>query len=164
MPNTAIPSSFSIGVRVNGQDVTLDVPAHAVLLDVLRDRLGLKGAKRSCDIQVCGACTVLVDGSPVSACTYLAVEVDGREVLTVEGLAPGEELDPLQEAFIERGAVQCGFCTAGMLMAAKALLAEDPSPTPERVVGYLRGNLCRCTGYRKIVEAIVSCGQPAAAT
>ena len=150
---------FSVAFRVNGQAVALDVPAHALLLDVLRDRLRLKGAKRSCDTQVCGACTVLVDGAPVSACTYLAVEVDGGEVSTVEGLADGDRLDPLQEAFIALGAVQCGFCTAGMLMAAKALLAEEPAPTRERVVHYLRGNLCRCTGYRKVVDAIVSCGR-----
>ncbi len=154
-------TSCSVEFRVNGRAVTLNVPAHALLLDVLRDRLGLKGAKRSCDIQVCGACTVLVDGAPVSACTYLAVEVDGREVSTVEGLADGDGLDPLQESFIERGAVQCGFCTSGMLMAAKALLAEDPGPTEERVVEYLRGNICRCTGYRKVVDAIVACGQSA---
>ena len=144
---------------VNGRTHDLEVETHALLLDVLRDRLRLKGAKRSCDTQVCGACTVLVDGAPVSACTYLAVEVDGGEVSTVEGLADGDRLDPLQEAFIALGAVQCGFCTAGMLMAAKALLAEDPAPTPERVVHYLRGNLCRCTGYRKVVDAIVSCGR-----
>jgi aerobic carbon-monoxide dehydrogenase small subunit len=159
MPGTHTPSSSSVAFRVNGRDVRLDVPVHALLLDVLRDRLGLKGAKRSCDIQVCGACTVLVDGAPVSACTYLAVEVDGGEVLTVESLADGDRLDPLQEAFIAHGAVQCGFCTSGMLMAAKALLAEDPTPTLERVVHYLRGNLCRCTGYRKVIDAIVACGR-----
>jgi carbon-monoxide dehydrogenase small subunit len=158
VPDTRTPSSFSVSLGVNGRRVTLDVPAHALLLDVLRDRLGLKGAKRSCDIQVCGACTVLVDGAPVSACTFLAVEADGREVLTVEGLADGDRLDPLQEAFMKHGAVQCGFCTSGMLMSAKALLAEDPAPTPERVIHYLRGNLCRCTGYRKLVDAIVACG------
>lgn len=149
---------FSIAFRVNGRAVALEVSAPTLLLDVLRDRLGLKGAKRSCDIQVCGACTVLVDGAPVSACTYLAVEIDGCEVSTVEGLADGDRLDPLQEAFIAHGAVQCGFCTSGMLMAAKALLAEDPTPTPERVIHYLRGNLCRCTGYRKVIDAIVACG------
>jgi aerobic-type carbon monoxide dehydrogenase small subunit (CoxS/CutS family) len=148
------PLSCSIALAVNGRPVALEVPAHALLLDVLRDRLGLKGAKRSCDVQVCGACTVLVDGAPVSACTYLAAEADGRAVLTVEGLAAGEALHPLQDAFIERGAVQCGFCTSGMLLSAVALLDEDPAPTRERIVEYLRGNLCRCTGYRKIVEAI----------
>jgi carbon-monoxide dehydrogenase small subunit len=153
--------SCSVAFRVNGRAVALDLPVHAFLLDVLRDRLGLKGAKRSCDIQVCGACTVLVDGAPVSACTYLAVEVDGREVSTVEGLATDGALHPLQESFIACGAVQCGFCTSGMLMAAKALLDEEPTPTAERVVAYLRGNLCRCTGYRKVVDAIVASGQSA---
>src|SRR5499426_2833490 len=146
MSVTHTPSSSEVACTVNGRSVALDVAPHALLLDVLRDRLDLKGAKRSCDLQVCGACTVLVDGAPVSACTYLAVEVDGREVSTVEGLAAGEQLDPLQEAFIAHGAVQCGFCTSGMLMAAKALLAEDPMPTPDRVAEYLRGNICRCTG------------------
>jgi CO/xanthine dehydrogenase FAD-binding subunit/aerobic-type carbon monoxide dehydrogenase small subunit (CoxS/CutS family) len=148
-----------VAFRVNGRAFALDIPAHASLLDVLRDRLGLRGAKRSCDIQVCGACTVLVDGAPVSACTYLAVEADGRQVATVEGLATGDALHPLQESFVERGAVQCGFCTSGMLMAARALLDEEPAPTAERVAAYLRGNLCRCTGYRKVVDAIVACGR-----
>jgi len=148
---------------LNGRPEALDVRPEALLLDVLRDRLQLKGARRSCDMQVCGACTVLVDGAPVSACTYLAVEVDGREVTTVEGLADGDQLHPLQEAFIDHGAVQCGFCTAGMLLTAKALLAEDPSPTPDRVAEYLRGSLCRCTGYRKILDAILACATPGAA-
>jgi len=133
------------------------VPPHALLLDVLRDRLGLRGAKRSCDIQVCGACTVLVDGHPVSACTHLAWEVDGCEVRTIEGLAEGESLHPLQEAFVECGAVQCGFCTSGMLMTATALLTEEVTPTREHIVHYLRGSLCRCTGYRKIIDAIAAC-------
>jgi len=159
MSDILTPSSYRIALTVNGRAVELEVPAHALLLDVLRDRLGLKGAKRSCDIQVCGACTVLVAGAPVSACTYLAVEADGLEVLTVEGLATGEQLDPLQTAFIEHGAVQCGFCTSGMLLAAKALLAEEPAASPERIVHHLRGNVCRCTGYRKIVEAVVSCAR-----
>jgi carbon-monoxide dehydrogenase small subunit len=159
MSNTPTPSSCSLAFTVNGRPVALEVPAHGLLLDVLRERLGLKGAKRSCDMQVCGACTVLVDGAPVSSCTYLAVEADGAEVLTVEGLGDGDTLDPLQEAFIEHGAVQCGFCTSGMLMSARALLAEDPTPTRERVAHYLRGNLCRCTGYGKVIEAIVACGR-----
>ncbi|HMH49407.1 MAG TPA: molybdopterin-dependent oxidoreductase [Candidatus Acidoferrum sp.] len=149
-----IRSSSEIRFVLNGRAVALDVRPEALLLDVLRDRLQLKGAKRSCDMQVCGACTVLVDGAPVSACTYLAIEADGRELTTVEGLGGDEALDPLQEAFIDCAAVQCGFCTAGMLLTAKALLAEDSAPTRERVSQYLRGNLCRCTGYRKIVDAI----------
>ena len=145
-------------MTVNGRRVELLVPAHALLLDVLRDRLDLKGAKRSCDVQVCGACTVLVDGAPVSACTYLAVEADGREVLTVEGLGRPGALHPLQQAFVDHGAVQCGFCTSGMLLTGKALLDEHPSPSEADVLQHLRGNLCRCTGYRKIVDAILACG------
>ena len=153
-----MPSSFDVTLRVNGAPAALTLPAEALLLDVLRDRLGLKGAKRSCDSQVCGACTVLVDGAAVSACTYLAVEADGRAVQTVEGLAQEGRLTPLQEAFAERGAVQCGFCTAGMLMTAHALAVEQPAPTREAVLHYLRGSLCRCTGYRKIVDAVCSSG------
>ena len=163
MSATPTPSPSRIACAVNGRRVELDVPAHALLLDVLRDRLDLKGAKRSCDLQVCGACTVLVDGAPVSACTYLAVEVDGREVLTVEGLGAPGALHALQAAFIEHGALQCGFCTPGMLLTAKALLDEEPAPTPESVAHWLRGSLCRCTGYRKIVDAILACGAAARA-
>src|SRR5262245_57513979 len=148
---------FPVACTVNGRPVSLEGSPESFLLDVLRDRLDLKGAKRSCDLEVCGACTVLVDGAPVSACTNLAFEVDGRDVLTVEGLGSPGSLHPLQAAFIERGAVQCGFCTAGMLLTAKALLDEEPNPTPERVAHFLRGSLCRCTGYQKIVEAILSC-------
>ncbi len=140
---------------VNGRAQELDVPANALLLDVLRDRLDLKGAKRSCDTQVCGACTVLVGGLAVSACTYLAVEADGRTVLTVEGLADGDRLHAVQQAFIDTGAVQCGFCTAGMLLTTKALLDETAAPTEDDVVHYLRGSLCRCTGYRKIIDAVL---------
>jgi len=143
---------------VNGSERELDVETHALLLDVLRDRLDLKGAKRSCDTQVCGACTVLVDGLAVSACTYLAVEVDRREVLTVEGLAESDTLAPIQQAFVDAGAVQCGFCTSGMLMTTRALLAETAAPSRADIAHHLRGSLCRCTGYRKIVEAIVACG------
>jgi len=151
----------TIRVVVNGRARDLDVAPHALLLDVLRDALDLRGAKRSCDTQVCGACTVLVDGLAVSACTYLAVEADGRSVLTVEGLAEGEALDPLQRAFVEAGAVQCGFCTSGMLLTAKALLAENARPTRDDVLHYLRGSLCRCTGYRKIVDAILAAAETA---
>jgi CO/xanthine dehydrogenase Mo-binding subunit/aerobic-type carbon monoxide dehydrogenase small subunit (CoxS/CutS family) len=149
-----MPSSFDVRLEVNGQAVALSLPAQALLLDVLRDRLGLKGAKRSCDTQVCGACTVLVDGAAVSACTYLAVEADGCQVRTVEGLEQDGRLSALQQAFADRGAVQCGFCTSGMLMTARALAADEPAPTRQSILHYLRGSLCRCTGYRKIVDAI----------
>ena len=152
---------MTIHVIVNGRPRDLEVAPHALLLDVLRDGLELKGAKRSCDTQVCGACTVLVDGLAVSACTYLAIEADGRSVLTVEGLADGESLHPLQRAFVEAGAVQCGFCTSGMLLTARAMLAENAQPTREDVLHYLRGSLCRCTGYRKIVDAILAAVEPA---
>ena len=152
---------MKIHVAVNARAHVLEVAPHALLLDVLRDVLDLKGAKRSCDTQVCGACTVLVDGLAVSACTYLAVETDERSVLTVEGLADGESLDPLQRAFLDAGAVQCGFCTSGMLLTARALLRENPAPTREDVLHYLRGSLCRCTGYRKIVEAVLAVAETA---
>jgi len=147
---------MTVRLVVNGRAHELDVPSHALLLDVLRDGLDLKGAKRSCDAQVCGACTVLVDGLAVSACTYLAVEADGREVQTVEGLAQDGRLGRIQEAFLACGAVQCGFCTSGMLMTTKALLDEQPAPTSGEVLHALRGSLCRCTGYRKIIDAILT--------
>ncbi len=152
---------MTIHVVVNGRSRDLDVAPQALLLDVLRDTLDLKGAKRSCDTQVCGACTVLVDGLAVSACTYLAVEADTRSVLTVEGLAEGESLHPLQRAFVEAGAVQCGFCTSGMLLTAKAMLSENDTPTRDDVLHYLRGSLCRCTGYRKIVDAVLAAAETA---
>jgi aerobic carbon-monoxide dehydrogenase small subunit len=147
---------MTIRLVVNGRSHELAVAPHALLLDVLRDQLDLKGAKRSCDTQVCGACTVLVDGLAVSACTYLAVEADGRSVSTVEGLADGDRLHPIQQAFVDHGAVQCGFCTSGMLLTAKALLDEEPAPSRDAVLHHLRGSLCRCTGYRKIVDAILA--------
>ena len=153
---------FDLRLTVNGRRHELAVPAHALLLDVLRDQLDLKGAKRSCDMQVCGACTVLVDGMAVSSCTYLAVEADGRDVLTVEGLAEGERLAPLQRAFLEHGAVQWGFCTSGMLLMATALLGENPSPTRDDVVRYLRGSLCRCTGYVKLIDAVIAASRETA--
>ena len=152
---------MKIHAVVNGRARDLDVAPHALLLDVLRDGLDLKGAKRSCDTQVCGACTVLVDGLAVSACTYLAVEADGRSVLTVEGLADGDALHPLQRAFVDAGAVQCGFCTSGMLLTARAMLAENAKPTRDDVLHYLRGSLCRCTGYRKIVDAVLAAAETA---
>ena len=151
----------TIHVVVNGRERVLEIAPHALLLDVVRDLLDLKGAKRSCDTQVCGACTMLVDGLAVSACTYLAIEADGRSVLTVEGLADGDSLHPLQQAFVDIGAEQCGFCTSGMLLTARAMLAENQKPTRDDVLHYLRGSLCRCTGYRKIVDAILAAAQGA---
>ena len=147
-----IPVSFTL----NGRSQEIEVEPHELLIDVVRDRLGLTGVKRSCDVEVCGACTLLVDGRPVSACTTLAFEVRGRSVLTIEGLAENGKLHPLQQAFIEHGGFQCGFCTPGMILAAKALLDEIPNPTEEQLKHFMHGNLCRCTGYKKIIESIMA--------
>jgi len=148
----AIPLSFTL----NGRLQELEVEPHELLLDVVRGRLGSTGAKLSCDVQVCGACTLLVDGRPVSACTTLAFEVRGRSVLTIEGLAEDGKLHPLQEAFIAHGGFQCGFCTPGMILAAKALLDENPNPSEEELKHFMHGNICRCTGYKKIIESIMA--------
>lgn len=151
------PEVRAISVSVNGRRVTAHVPVTWLLSDLLRDALGLTGTKVSCDMQVCGACTVLVDGHPVSSCTYLAIDVDGREVRSVEGLAqPDGSLNELQQAFIDHFGFQCGFCTPGFLMMATALLGENASPSEEEVVDYLEGNICRCTGYRQIVDSVMA--------
>ena len=131
------------------------MPAHRTLADFLRRDLGLTGTKIGCETGDCGACSVLLDGALVASCLVLAAEADGKQVLTVEGLAAGAMLDPLQEAFVKEGAIQCGFCTPGMLMAARALLDENPSPTGTEVREALGGNLCRCTGYVRIVDAVM---------
>ena len=144
----------AITLTVNGSSECLEVPDHLTLLQMLRDRLALTGTKNGCEAGECGACTVLVDGEPINACLMLAVEADGREVVTVEGLAAEGGLTPLQQAFIDRNAIQCGFCTPGMLMSATALLARSPRPTEEEIREALLGNLCRCTGYVRIIEAI----------
>jgi carbon-monoxide dehydrogenase small subunit len=141
---------------VNGAPHALSVEPRETLADVVRDRLGLIGTKVSCDAQVCGACTVLVDDLAVSACTFLAVDADAASVRTVEGLATDGRVSALQQAFIDAAAFQCGFCTPGMLMAATALLEEDPDPTREAVLEGLEGNLCRCTGYAPIVDAVLA--------
>lgn len=148
--------TIEITTTVNGRAQRLVIEPRETLADVLRDRLGLTGTKVSCDVQVCGACTVLVDGLPVSACTYLAYETRGRAVLTVEGLAPAPgKLSVLQQAFIEESAFQCGFCTPGMLLAAQSLLDHQPDASDEEIVEYLEGNLCRCTGYKPILDAVI---------
>lgn len=147
---------LTITITVNGRQHVLErVPVNRTLLDLLRWDLGLTGTKEGCGEGECGACTVLLDGQPVNSCLVLAVQADGRQVLTVEGLAAGGNLHPLQQAFIEEGAVQCGYCTPGMLMAAAALLAHNPSPSEEEVRQAISGNLCRCTGYRSIIKAIL---------
>lgn len=155
MPINHQNGTIPIELTVNGREVSLEIPPQMTLLDLLRDRLSLKGVKRSCDLQVCGACTILVDGHAVSSCTYLAYEARGADVLTIEGLADGNTLHPMQQAFIDNGAFQCGFCTPGMILAAKSLLDETPRPSEEKVKEYMEGNICRCTGYRKILEAIL---------
>ena len=144
----------TLRMGLNGEEVTVQVEPDALLIDVLRERLGLMGTKEACGEGECGACTVLLDGRPVTSCLVPARKAHRREVLTVEGLAFEGELHPLQKAFIEHGAVQCGYCTPGMLMSAKALLDRTPHPTDEEIKEAISGNLCRCTGYVKIVEAI----------
>lgn len=141
-------------LTVNGNSHEVDVDSSTPLLYVLRNDLDLKGPRFGCGLAQCGACTVLVDGRPVSSCILLAVQADGREIRTVEGLERDGRLSPLQEAFLKNGAVQCGYCTPGFLMTATALLEENPSPSRDEIVDALRGNICRCTGYKKIVEAV----------
>ena len=143
-----------IHLRLNGSDRTVTVEDHVLLSAMVRG-LGLLGTKVSCDMQVCGACTVLLDGRPVSACTTLAIEADGADVQTIEGLAHGQELHPIQKAFIDRSAFQCGYCTPGMIMAAKALLDEHSAPDAATVRRWMDGNICRCTGYETIVDAVL---------
>ncbi len=143
-------------LEVNGTSVAVELEAGRTLLSVLRGELGLTGSKEGCDDSECGACMVLIDGQPVNSCSFLALQADGRAVTTVEGLASGAELHPLQRAFLEHGGVQCGFCTPGMLISATALLSNDPDPTEEEIRAALSGNLCRCTGYVGIVAAVRS--------
>jgi aerobic carbon-monoxide dehydrogenase small subunit len=148
-----------IGLRLNGTDRRIEVEDQVLLIELVRS-LGLVGTKLSCDTQVCGACTVLLDGRPVSSCTTLAIEADGRAVETIEGLANGTRLHPLQQAFIDRFAFQCGYCTPGMIMAAKALLDERPDPDAAAVRHWMEGNICRCSGYGTIVEAVLDAADP----
>jgi len=144
----------TIRLRVNGQEQTLEVPPQRLLLDCLRYDLGLTGSKEGCSIGVCGACTVMMDDKSVSSCLILAVAADGKEITTIEGLAPDDRLHPVQQAFIDYGGFQCGICTPGMIMAAKALLDVNPDPSEDEIKDWMMGNLCRCTGYYKILESI----------
>lgn len=141
-------------ITVNGRLYDLYIKPKTLLIEVLRDHLQLTGAKRGCDTGSCGACTVILDGMAVKSCSILALQADGNEVTTVEGLADGNELHPLQKAFLDHGAVQCGFCTSGMLMSSKALLDENPNPDNWEIREGIDGNICRCTGYNSIVRAI----------
>ena len=159
------PTSTVVRCRINGRDVEMLVPVRLTVAELLRDRLGLTGTKVSCEMQVCGVCTVLVDGNPVSSCATLACDLDGTEVLTVEGLARGRDLHPVQEAFMDANALQCGFCTPGFIMMAVALLDARPDADQAEVREWMDGNLCRCTGYAPIETAVtVAASRMAVAT
>lgn len=154
-----MPRTLELELAVNGARRRLEVEVHHTLLDVLRDQLGLTGTKECCVVGECGACTVIVDGLPVNSCLMLAVEADGSEVRSVEGLARAGELTPLQQAFLDKGAAQCGFCIPGQLMAAQALLEQNPDPTVAEVHEALAGVLCRCAGYEQITEAVLAAAE-----
>ena len=145
-----------VTLRVNGEEREVAVVPNRTLLEVLREDLLLTGTKEACDDGVCGTCTVLVDGMPMRSCLVLAVQAQGREITTIEGLADGRELHPIQQAFIDEGAIQCGYCTPGMVLTAKALLEDTPAPSDLEIMRAISGNFCRCTGYNKIVRAIAS--------
>jgi carbon-monoxide dehydrogenase small subunit len=147
-----------INLKVNGKPLELAVEANQTLVDLLRYDLGLTGTKKGCGTGECGACTVVLNDKPVNACLVLAVQANGAEILTIEGLKPPEGLHPLQQAFVDKGAIQCGFCTPGMILSASSLLKQNPNPTEAEIRTALSGNLCRCTGYQKIVEAVQSVG------
>ena len=150
----------TISLTVNGIERSVEIEPRTTLLDMVREQLGLTGAKLGCDIQVCGACTLLLNGKPVSACSVLAIDADGCEIVTIEGLSKKNALHPLQEAFMEFGALQCGYCTSGFILTAKALLDECPSPSEEEIKDYLAGNFCRCGCYQEIVQAIKNVAGP----
>ena len=146
--------THTIQLSVNGKKHTVEVPSRRLLVDCLRYDLGLTGTKIGCSVGVCGACTVLMDGQPISSCLALAVFADGKEIVTVEGIGHEDRLDKVQQAFIDYGGFQCGICTPGMVVVAKALLDENPDPTVEEIKEWMMGNLCRCTGYYKVIESI----------
>ena len=145
-----------IHLKVNGVDHHLQVPARRLLVDCLRYDLGLTGTKEGCSVGVCGACTILIDGQMAASCITLAVAADGADITTIEGVAQGGQLHPVQQAFIDYGGFQCGICTPGQIMAAKALLDVNPSPTEDEIKDWMMGNLCRCTGYYKILESVIN--------
>jgi carbon-monoxide dehydrogenase small subunit len=145
-----------INLKINGEPYEVSIKPNMTLLDFLRDEIGLTGTKKGCDTGQCGACTVIFDGKPINSCLILAADANGKEILTVEGLNRNGKLHPLQEAFIQEGSVQCGYCTSGMLLSAKALLDENPAPGEEEVKKAIAGNLCRCTGYVRIVKAVLA--------
>jgi carbon-monoxide dehydrogenase small subunit len=144
----------TVTLKVNGQDHTVEIDVKDLLLQTLREKLGLTGTKEGCGTGECGACTVLVEGEPVNSCLYFTVRAEGKEILTIEGLHSGPMLHPLQQAFIDTAALQCGFCGSGVLLSAKALLDRNPNPTEEQIREGLAGNICRCTGYSKMIQAI----------
>jgi aerobic-type carbon monoxide dehydrogenase small subunit (CoxS/CutS family) len=152
-------SRISLSLRVNGATWSGEVPIEETLLEFLRDRMRLTGTKRSCESEVCGACTVLVDNRAVSSCNFFAFEANGKEVLTIEGVAKDGKLDPLQEAFIRNIGAQCGYCTPGQIMASKALLLENPNPSREQIAEWLSGNICRCGAYGAIAQSILEAAQ-----
>lgn len=153
----------TVSFTLNDEPVALEVDVRQTLLHTLRETLDLTGTKEGCDTGACGACAVILDGRPVNSCLILTASLEGAAVRTVEGLARGEEMDPLQEAFIEKGATQCGYCIPGMLMTARALLDENPDPSEGEIKRALAGNICRCTGYVKIIEAVLSAAERSAA-
>jgi carbon-monoxide dehydrogenase small subunit len=150
----AIPERVHMRLTVNGEDTLVSFAPYKTLLEVLREDLGLTGTKHGCELGECGACAVLIDGEPVLACLELAVQCEGRDIQTIEGVARGTELHPLQAAFADLGGSQCGYCTSGMVMTAKALLDREPAPSRERIKEAMSGNLCRCTGYQQIWESV----------
>jgi len=145
-----------IRLNVNHKDYEIAVKPNQTLADVIRDEIGLTGTKKGCEVGECGTCTVILDGKPVNSCLVLAVQADGRNILTIEGLETDQGLHPIQQSFVEKGAVQCGFCTSGMILSAKSLLDRNPDADETEIRSAISGNLCRCTGYQKIVEAIAS--------
>ena len=161
MTTTTTETTRIMRLTVNGEHCQVAVEPTSTLLELIRDHLHLTGTKEGCNTGDCGACTVLIDNKPVNSCLVLAIEADGKEILTIEGLAQNGKLHPLQEAFIEHGAVQCGFCTSGIILTAKAFLDENPTPSEEDVKQAISGNLCRCTGYAKITKAILAASRRA---